>query len=64
MHKYRMITDIHEGIATLSPECSFGQHEKEIKLLECVQRMVTKIVKGLKGETYQEQLRSQCSFSL
>lgn len=54
MHKYRMITDIHEGIATLNPECSFRQHEKDIKLLECVQSRASRVVKGFEGKMYKE----------
>ncbi|KAK4825789.1 hypothetical protein QYF61_002373 [Mycteria americana] len=37
---------------------------KDIRLLECVQRRATKMVKGLKGKTYKEQLRSLGFFSL
>jgi len=40
------------------PQC-----KKDSKLSECVQRL-TKMVKGLKGKTYEEQLRSLDLFSL
>lgn len=63
-HNHRSITNIHEGIATLSPECSFRQYKKVIKLIECVQKRVAKIVKGLKGKTYMEKLKSPGLFSL
>ncbi|KAK4828798.1 hypothetical protein QYF61_000855 [Mycteria americana] len=34
------------------------QYKKDIRLLQCVQRRVTKMVKGLEGRTYKEWLRS------
>ncbi|KAK4823659.1 LOW QUALITY PROTEIN: hypothetical protein QYF61_005011 [Mycteria americana] len=37
---------------------------KDIKLLDCVPRRATKMVKGLKGKTYEQQLRSLGLFSL
>lgn len=40
--------------------CSFGclKEEKDIRLLECIQRRVTKVVKGFKVKTQEEQLVS------
>ncbi|KAK4822202.1 LOW QUALITY PROTEIN: hypothetical protein QYF61_011843, partial [Mycteria americana] len=40
------------------------QYKKDIKLLERIQRRVIKIMKGVKGKTYEEWLRSLGLFSL
>ena len=35
-----------------------SQYKKDIELLENIQRRAKKMVKGLEGKTYEEQLRS------
>ncbi|KAK4823316.1 hypothetical protein QYF61_000918 [Mycteria americana] len=40
------------------------QYKKDIKPLQCVQRRVTKMVKGLKGKTYEKHLKSPDLFTL
>ncbi|KAJ7407913.1 hypothetical protein BTVI_61467 [Pitangus sulphuratus] len=49
-------------------ECSVqflaARYKKDTKLLEITQRRTTKMVKGLKGKQYEEQLRSLDLFSL
>ncbi|KAK4816037.1 hypothetical protein QYF61_011027 [Mycteria americana] len=40
------------------------QYKEDIKLWECVQRRMTKMVKGLEGKTYEEHQRSLSLFSL
>jgi len=41
-----------------------SEYEEDINILACAQRRATKMVKGLEGMTYEEQLRILGVFSL
>jgi len=47
-----------------SVQCCVPQYKQDIKVLECVQRRVIKMMKGLKGKIYKEGLRAVGLFSL
>ena len=51
-------------VADWGQTTSVPQYKKDIKLLECVQRRVTKMMKGLKGKAYKDCLRSLTLFRL
>ncbi|KAK4824023.1 hypothetical protein QYF61_009614 [Mycteria americana] len=62
--KHSIASQSREVIVPLYAALVRPHLEKDIKLLECVQRRATKMVKGPEGKTYEEQLRSLGLFSL
>jgi len=47
----------------MSSVCNLGAHRKDTKLIESIQKRAAKMVKGLQGKTYEEQLRFLGLFS-